>query len=207
MIRVSPEDFISIVVGVDPAITAGEDADETGIIIAASGPHQPDTCVIPHCDTHAYVLEDATLPKGGRITVDMWANQVVDKFDEWNAGMVVVEGNQGRDLLKEVLGNIRPTMPVDTAHAGENKKARAEPIVSLYAQGRAHHVGDPMGFVQLENQMTSWIPKAGKHNSPDRLDALVWALTALNINNVGRQRNWAEEGVMAHMSGQASWTI
>ena len=184
MIQVSPDDFYRIIVGVDPAITSGEDADETGIIIVASGPHQPDTCSIPTCTMHGYVLEDATPPKSNKNSVDLWVNIVVDKFDEWDASLVVVEGNAGRELLDMALRTVRPDLPISRPNARENKKARAEPIVALYEQGRIHHVGDPTKFAQLEEQMTTWVPKEGggrSSKSPDRVDALVWALAELNL--------------------------
>ena len=184
MIAVSADDFIRIVVGVDPAMTSGENADETGIVVVASGPHQPDTCSLEHCTVHGYVLEDATLPKGSKATPERWATRVVEAFDEWNAGLVVVETNAGHELLEMTLRTIRPTLPVSRPNARENKKARAEPIVALYEQGRVHHLGDPSRFAALEEQMTTWVPpEAGKRagNSPDRMDALVWGLTELNL--------------------------
>jgi phage terminase large subunit-like protein len=184
MIQISPDDFYRIIVGVDPAITSGEDADETGIIVVASGPHQPDTCSIATCTMHGYVLEDATPPKSNKNSVDLWVNIVVEKFDEWNANLVVVEGNAGRELLDMALRTVRPDLPISRPNARENKKARAEPIVALYEQGRVHHVGSPEQFAQLEEQMTTWVPKEGggrAHKSPDRVDALVWGLAELNL--------------------------
>lgn len=182
MITVRAEDFIRIVVGVDPAMTSGENADETGIIVAASGPHQPETCALDHCTIHGYILEDATIPKGNKATPEKWATRVVDAFDEWNAGVVVVESNAGHELLEMTLRTIRPTLPVLRPNAGEGKKARAEPIVAMYEQGRIHHIGDPAQFAALEDQMTTWVPGTSKRDSPDRMDALVWALTELNIS-------------------------
>lgn len=182
MIAVKAEDFIRIVVGVDPAMTSGENSDETGIIVAASGPHQPETCALEHCTIHGYVLEDATIPRGNKATPEKWATRVVEAFDEWNAGVVVVESNAGHELLEMTLRTIRPTLPVLRPNAGEGKKARAEPIVAMYEQGRIHHIGDPAQFAALEDQMTTWVPGQSKKDSPDRVDALVWALTELNIS-------------------------
>ena len=182
MIAVKAEDFIRIVVGVDPAMTSGENSDETGIIVAASGPHQPETCELEHCTIHGYVLEDATIPRGNKATPEKWATRVVEAFDEWNAGVVVVESNAGHELLEMTLRTIRPTLPVLRPNAGEGKKARAEPIVAMYEQGRIHHIGDPAQFAALEDQMTTWVPGQSKKDSPDRVDALVWALTELNIS-------------------------
>jgi len=212
MITVKAEEFLRIVVGVDPAITSGEDADETGIVVVASGPHQPDTCSIEHCTLHAYVLEDATLPKGSKASPEKWGRRVVDAFDEWNAGIVVVEGNAGRELLRSVLHNIRPTMPVDIPNAKYNKASRAEPVVSLYEQGRVHHIGDPAKFALLEDQMTTWVPTGSRgrgKSSPDRMDALVWAISELDINTGVRRRRWeVEDGIAPLGFGQSNhWQI
>jgi phage terminase large subunit-like protein len=196
MIEVSLEDFTKIVVGVDPSVTSGENADETGIIIVARGPHQPDSCVTPHCTGHGYVLQDATLPKSNKNSVDKWARRVVEMFDVWRANVIVIEGNQGHELLDMALRTVRNGLPVERPNARENKKARMEPIVALYEQGRIHHLGDPTQFAQLEEQMTSWVPPAeGKRasNSPDRVDALVWALAELNLQ--GRKPRRSVEGI------------
>lgn len=199
MIEIRPEDFTRIVVGVDPAITSGEDADETGIIVVAAGPHQPDTCVTPHCESHGYVLQDATPPKSAKNSVDLWVRRVIEVFDDWNANLVVVEGNAGRELLDMALRTVRPNLPIERPNASENKKARAEPIVALYEQGRVHHVGDPGQFAQLEEQMTTWVPKEGSgrsSKSPDRVDALVWALAELNLQGKRSKRRIEAFGPM-----------
>lgn len=208
MITVDPVDFLRIVVGVDPSLTSGENSDETGIVVAASGPHQPETCSIDHCTLHAYILEDATLPKHIKSTPERWGRRVIEAYDEWNAGLVVVEGNAGRDLLKSVLHNIRPTIPVDLPNASESKTARAEPIVALYEQGRVHHIGNPSDFAVLEDQMTTWVPRAGRRDSPDRMDALVWAVAALNINGSLKTRRVLEEGMTPMGFGQSNgWAL
>lgn len=184
MIEVSLEDFTKIVVGVDPSVTSGENADETGIIVVAKGPHQPDSCATPHCTSHGYVLQDATLPKSNKNSVDKWARRVVEMFDVWRANVIVIEGNHGHELLDMALRTVRNGLPVERPNARDSKKSRMEPIVALYEQGRIHHLGDPTQFAQLEEQMTTWVPPAeGKRatSSPDRVDALVWALAELNL--------------------------
>lgn len=209
MIEVSPDDFEEIVIGVDPAVTSGEDADETGIIVAARGPHQPDTCVIPHCRWHAYILEDATLPKSNKSSPDRWGRRVIEAYDQWNASVCVVESNQGKELLRSVLQNIRPDLPVELPHAGVSKEARAEPIVALYEQGRVHHIGDPIHYALLEDQMTTWVP-TGKRGrvSPDRMDALVWAVTRLDINGTNRKVKRSFDGMVPLGFGQQNgWAI
>jgi hypothetical protein len=209
VIEVSPDDFEEIVIGVDPAVTSGEDADETGIIVAARGPHQPDTCVIPHCKWHAYILEDATLPKSNKSSPDRWGRRVIEAYDQWNASVCVVESNQGKELLRSVLQNIRPDLPVELPHAGVSKEARAEPIVALYEQGRVHHIGDPIHYALLEDQMTTWVP-TGKRGrvSPDRMDALVWAVTRLDINGTNRKVKRSFDGMVPLGFGQQNgWAI
>ena len=184
MIEVSLEDFSKIVVGVDPSVTSGDDADETGIIVVAKGPHQEDSCNTPHCIGHGYVLQDATLPKSNKNSVDKWARRVVEVFDQWRANVIVIEGNHGHELLDMALRTVRNGLPVERPNARDSKKARMEPIVALYEQGRIHHIGDPTQFAALEEQMTTWVPPAeGKRGSksPDRVDALVWALSELNL--------------------------
>lgn len=209
MIEITPDDLDEIVVGVDPAVTSGEDADETGIVVVGRGPHQPETCQIPHCIYHAYVLEDATVPKSNKTSIERWGRRVIEAYDTWSASVCVVESNQGKELLRSVLNNIRPDLPVELAHAGASKEVRAEPIVSLYEQGRVHHLGDPMHFAQLEEQMTTWIPngKRGQH-SPDRMDALVWAITRLDINGNNRKAKRSFDGMAPIGFGQRNgWAI
>ena len=209
MIDITPDDLYKFVIGVDPAITSGEDADETGIIVVAKGPHQPSTCAIGTCTAHGYVLQDATPPKSNKNSVDRWVNKVVEMFDEWNAELVVVEDNAGRDLLEMALRTKRADLPIKRPNARENKKARAEPIVALYEQGRIHHVGDPMHFAELEEQMTTWVPKEGggrSSKSPDRVDALVWALAELNLQ--GRRPRQTPLDIAPVGFGQANgWAI
>ena len=180
MISISRDDLTRIVIGVDPAVTSGDDADETGIIVVALGPHIPETCRIERCSGHAYVLEDATIPQDRHATPDEWAHRVVIAFDEWQADRVVAEGNQGGELVEQVLRTVRPGLPVKRVTARVGKRTRAEPIAALYEQGRVHHVGSAVGFAVLEDQLTTWTQSS--RESPDRLDALVWAISALGIS-------------------------
>lgn len=179
MITISRDQLQRIVVGVDPAVTSGDDADETGIVVAALGPHQPETCRIGKCAGHAYILEDATIPREMRPTVDQWAQRVVETYDRWSADRVIAEGNQGGELVEQILRTHRPGLPVKRVHARVGKRTRAEPIAALYEQGRVHHVGPALGYAILEDQLTTWTQNSGE--SPDRLDALVWAVTALGL--------------------------
>ncbi len=183
MISVSRGDMMRVVIGVDPAVTSGDDADETGIIVVGLGPHQVDTCRIERCSGHAYVLEDATIPRELRPTVDQWAMRVVEAYDLWMADRVIAEGNQGGDLVTQVLRTHRPGLPVKRVTARVGKRTRAEPIAALYEQGRVHHVGSAPQYAVLEDQLTTWTQSS--NDSPDRLDALVWAISALGITGAG----------------------
>ena len=151
-----------IVVGVDPAVTSSETSDETGIVTCGIG-----------IDKHFYVLADDTL----RATPNEWGKRALQAYTKWKADRIVAEVNNGGDMVVMVIQQVDRSAAVKKVHATRNKSIRAEPISALYEQGKVHHVG---GFPQLEDQMVLWTPDARK--SPDRLDALVWALTELSGN-------------------------
>ena len=151
-----------IVVAIDPAVTSGENSDETGIVVA--GVSQ---------DGEAYVLDDRTM----RASPNDWASAAVAAYHRHNADLIVAEANQGGDLVENVLKAVDPRVPVHLVRASRGKRTRAEPVAALYEQRRAHHVGF---FPELEDQLCSWVPDIG--SSPDRLDALVWALTDLVVD-------------------------
>lgn len=151
-----------IVVAIDPAVTNNEESDETGIIvagIAASG--------------HYYVLEDLSC----KASPDAWARKAVDAYKRWKADRIVGEANNGGDMIESLIRTVDPTTAYKKVTATRGKKLRAEPIAALYEQGRVHHV---TGFPQLEDQMCGWTPDS--NDSPDRMDAMVWALTELSEN-------------------------
>lgn len=158
--------LVRIVVAVDPATSANANSAETGIIVAGIGE-----------DGHAYVLGDYTLSDspGG------WGREVVTAYNKHEADRVVGEVNNGGDLVES---NVRTAaekagceISFKQVRASRGKHTRAEPVAALYEQGRVHHVG---AFPQLEDQLCDWDPTTGSR-SPDRLDALVWALTELMI--------------------------
>lgn len=153
-------DWQRIVVGVDPAATNTEESSETGIIVAGIDIYGA-----------GYVLEDCSL----RGTPLEWARAAVDAYDRWGADRVVAEVNNGGLMVEQTLRTVRENLPVTQVRASRGKMTRAEPVAALYEQSRVHHVG---GFPQLEDQMTSY---DGTGESPDRMDALVWALTDLMI--------------------------
>jgi len=148
-----------IVVSIDPAVTNTKDSDETGIVVCGSTN-----------DGHGYVLGDYSF-RGSPLD---WASKAVSVFDEWKADALLVEVNQGGDMVSAVLKQIRLGLPIREVRAHIGKKLRAEPVAAMYEQGRIHHVGE---FAKLEDQMTTWTPDLP--DSPDRLDATVQAFADL----------------------------
>jgi len=154
--RVQKPPFLTrIVVGVDPATTDNEDSDETGIVAAGRG-----------ADNHAYILGDFTI-KGSPL---QWAKETLKAYQLTNADRVVGEGNNGGKLVEVNIRTVAPNIPYEMVWASRAKQIRAEPVSSIYEQGRGHHVGC---FPMLEDEMCEWVP--GK-KSPNRMDALVWAV-------------------------------
>jgi len=159
-----PAELARIVVAVDPAVTSGTDSDETGIVVAGVDVGGGD-------GGRFRVLEDLS----GRLSPDLWARRVVDAFRRHRADAVVCEVNQGGDLVAATLRTVDPALPVRAVRATRGKRLRAEPVAALYEQGRVRHHG---AFPALEDQMAGFTGAPGDA-SPDRLDALVWALTDL----------------------------
>jgi phage terminase large subunit-like protein len=152
------------VIGVDPSV-AENPRDECGIVVVAS------TAERDLYKRQSWVLEDASVHG----SPDVWANTVVRMARKWGCP-VVAEVNQGGALVRNAIQAIDPSVKVLEVHSKYGKALRAEPITLAYEQQRVHHVGY---HAELESQMISWIPGQGK--SPDRVDALVHALTALLI--------------------------
>ena len=158
-------DLVRIVVAVDPAVTSGEDSDETGIVVVAKG-----------VDGMGYVLADRSC----RDTPSGWAHRVIAAYEEFGADRVVAEKNQGGDMVEQTLRSVMPTVPFTGVSARQGKRLRAEPVAALYEQHRIHHV---KGLDTLEDQMISWVPDSG--TSPDRIDALVHGFAELSIAGGG----------------------
>ena len=152
-----------IIVAIDPAVTAGEDSDETGIVVVGKD-----------FNNEYYVLEDLS----GRHTADTWCRIAVRAFYDWEADRIVAEVNNGGDLVERLLRNVDNNIPYRSVRATRGKLVRAEPIAALYEQERVHHVGV---FPDLESQMCTYTGQIKP--SPDRLDALVWGITELNRSN------------------------
>jgi phage terminase large subunit-like protein len=160
-------EFDRIIVGVDPAVSSNGTSDETGIVVVGA------TTKGPVKDWRAWVLEDATVSAA---SPSEWAEAVAGAYERWNADRVVAEGNQGGDMIEAVLRQVAPTVSYRKVTARQGKGARTEPVAALYEQGRVRH---RRGLGPLEDQMCrmSATGFAGK-GSPDRVDALVWALWA-----------------------------
>lgn len=159
-----------IVVAVDPAVSNTEDSDEHGIIVAGL-----------HTRTQeAYVLEDASM-SGSPLE---WARRAINLYDQHQADAIVIEVNQGGDMVAQTLRSVRNNIRIKEVRATRGKHVRAEPIASMYEQGRVHHVGS---FPQLETQMTQMTTFGYEGaGSPDRVDALVWAMSDLFPAMVGK---------------------
>lgn len=159
--------LMRVVVAVDPAVTSGEDSDETGVIAAGVT-----------ADGEFYVLDDASV----RLGLADCAKDVLVCYERNDADRVVGEVNNGGDLVEHTLRAYNRNLPYTKVTASRGKRVRAEPVSALYEQGRVHHVGE---FKILEDQMASWRPDGG--TSPDRLDALVWAITSLMEQRRGKR--------------------
>lgn len=169
--RRAPDDISRVVVAVDPPASSGEDADECGIVVA--GVDGRDT-------PHTYVLDDGSCQG---LTPAGWAAEVVRRYHSFRADAIVAEVNNGGDMVEAVIRECDPEVPVIKVHATRGKVLRAEPVSMLYEQQRVHHVGH---FGTLEDQMcdfTTDFDKKISGYSPDRVDALVWAVTELVLGD------------------------
>jgi phage terminase large subunit-like protein len=165
-LRAMPVAAVRVVVGVDPP--AGTDGDACGIVAVARG-----------ADDFAYVLEDASV---AGLSPEGWARAVAGCAARHGADRVIAEKNQGGAMVESVLRAAERAMPLTLVHAARGKVARAEPVAALYESGRAWHVG---GFPALEDELCGLVVGGGYEGpgrSPDRADALVWAMTALMLH-------------------------
>ena len=158
---VSAPELKRVVVAVDPPTSFNAKSNACGIVVA--GIDQHGVC---------YVLADASLE---RASPKRWAEKVAAVFESYNASRVVAEVNQGGAMVEQVLRQVNADLPYRAVHAKASKRIRAEPVAALYEQGKVHHVG---AFPALEDEMCSVIEDG---HSPDRLDALVWAITELKF--------------------------
>jgi phage terminase large subunit-like protein len=167
-----------IVVGVDPSIAGSENANETGIVGMG-------TAEVDGSGSHGYVLDDRSLQG----SPEEWGRAAVACYRGLQADLIVAERNQGGEMVEHVIRSVDPNVPVKLVTASRGKFVRAEPISSLYEQGRIHHVGV---FATLEDQMIAFTPETAanrRHESPDRVDALVWAASELFESMVSRRKS------------------
>jgi phage terminase large subunit-like protein len=168
----APVELTRVVVGVDPPASAEGDA--CGIVVAALG-----------ADGVARVLADCSVR---RPSPERWARAVAEAARAWHADRVVAEANQGGDMVASVLRAAHQSLPLKLVHASRGKAARAEPVAALYEAGRVRHCGT---FAGLEDQLCGLMAGGGYEGpgrSPDRADALVWALTELMLGKVKAPR-------------------
>jgi phage terminase large subunit-like protein len=159
-----PAELVRIVVAIDPAASSRDSADETGIIVAGRS-----------AGGHGYVLADSS----GHYPPAEWARAAVKAYRTHRADRIVAEVNNGGEMVAMTLRIVDPDVPFRAVHAAHGKAARAEPVAALYEQGRIHHVG---ALPALEDQMCAFsadFDRVVARYSPDRVDALVWALTEL----------------------------
>lgn len=179
LLRVRPEDvppLRRIIVAVDPNVSSSQAADAAGIVVAG---------IELRRDTRrAYVLHDHTVVSGGP---KAWASKAVWCYHEYRADRLVAEVNNGGELVEMTIRNLDRTISYTPLHATKGKRIRAEPVAALY-EGKpddqfpptVFHAGLPGELADLEEEMTTWVPG---EDSPNRLDALVWALTELVLEN------------------------
>ena len=156
-------DLARVVVAIDPAVSSKEGNDETGIIVAGRDEKG-----------HGYVIEDLS----GRYDPAGWARTAINAYWRHSADRIVAETNQGGDMVENTIRTIDENVSYSAVHASRGKFIRAEPIAALYEKLRVHHIGT---FPELEDQMSSFVADIdrAKLGSPDRVDALVWAMTEL----------------------------
>jgi hypothetical protein len=157
-----PKDMVRIAIGIDPAGSTNETSDLTGIVVVGVDDKN-----------HGYVLAD----KSGKYQPNEWAKIACDLFDAYKADVIVAEKNYGGDMVYSTINNYRSDVCPRLVNASRGKELRAEPVAMLYTQNRVHHVGHNLKGLELE--MRGFDPikvKKGEMPSPNRLDALVWAI-------------------------------
>ncbi len=159
--NIERESLSSVVIGVDPAVSSNEGSDETGIIVAGLG-----------YDNKIYVLDDLS----GKYSPTQWAKIVCRASHDYQAGKIIAETNNGGDFVEEVLRSVEENVPFKQTKALKGKISRAEPVSMLYEANRVYHTKE---FSELEEQMCDMSYDEPNSKSPDRVDALVWAVNEL----------------------------
>jgi len=168
----STPDLIRIVTAIDPAVTTNENSDETGIVVGGTG--WCDCKGDPYPEIHGVVLQGLS----SKHTPNEWARLALRAHHNQEGDRIIAEVNNGGDLVKVNLETVEKRFPYKAIHASRGKMTRAEPIAALYEQGKMHHLGS---YPELEDEMTTWVPGLG--DSPNRVDALVWAFTELMLKD------------------------
>lgn len=181
-----PLDYVRVVVAVDPQGNKANEEAETGIVVVGLGPQK-----------HGYVLADAS----GRYSPSEWGGTAIRLYQQYRASCIVGERNFGGDMVENTIHAINATVPFREVYASRGKMRRAEPIATLYERGLVHHLGT---FSDLEDQMCTYVQGEKKQPSPDRMDALVWALWELMIE--GRSVG-AWEVDAGSMGKSSAWSI
>lgn len=187
-VRQAPANMHRIVVAVDPPGT--EDGSECGIVAAgvARGDFGSGDATREHC----FVLRD----ESDRGKPEAWARRAVNLLEAVEGDCIVCEVNNGGDMVESTIRSVAPRAPVKQVRASRGKQVRAEPVSALYQQGFVHHVG---AFPKLEDQQTTWVPG---QKSPDRMDALVWAVTELMLDDKpAPRRTSAASPILIDMKG------
>ncbi len=167
----APENLERIIIAVDPPVSVGKKADRCGIIVAGSF----------ESGTKAVVLADISTQ--GQNPND-WSQTIARAYEDFGADCIIAEANQGGEMVREIIKLAAKNAPVKLLHASKSKRLRAEPIALLYSQGRVAHKAH---FRELEDEMCSFGAK-GFSKSPDRMDALVWAISQLVLQDSARPR-------------------
>ncbi|MEE9347696.1 MAG: terminase family protein [Robiginitomaculum sp.] len=170
----TPPTLDKIIVAIDPPVTSGARADSCGLIVAGLSGHG--------AAARAIILHDGTTqgqsPQG-------WAQRAVDLYQEWGANYLLAEVNQGGEMVSTILRSVDDRVPVRNVRASVGKTARAEPVAALYEQGKVRHAGR---FKALEDELCLMGSALMGRKSPDRADALVWAVTELMLKGRGGAR-------------------
>lgn len=189
----SVPDLARVVVGVDPQ--GSEEAGMTGIVAAGrtkgACPCEENQDALPH----AFVISDDSVSG----SPDRWARRVVATFDQSKADRIAVERNFGGDMVESTIRTVWSAAPIDMVNASRGKIIRAEPVAALYEQGRVHHVGS---MPELEDEMTTWT--VDESWSPNRLDALVWAVTQLTMSRNTQVRTGGSTLARARIGGRST---
>lgn len=178
-----------IVVALDPSVTSSAESAECGLVVVGAKYNPP-----PLPDDF-YVLADLSAV----MSPATWARLAIEAFDTWHADRVVGEVNNGGDLIEHTLRTQRANLPYRSLHASKGKRARAEPVSALSEQGRIHVLGF---LAELEDQCCTWDPQVTPE-SPDRLDALVWAVTELMSRRADPP---VDLGGQDHLGRTSHWT-